>query len=282
LETSRVSKLAWIRVSKRHPCPICESTHWCSYSPEENLAVCMRVTSEKPCKSGGYFHPLDADVVKKLPKKVYRPPQEVQDFARHAVACERALNGLNVLAASLDVSERSLRRLHVGWDVERQAYTFPMRYPYERIIGIHLRYPHRKLALTGSHNGLFWPDDLPIEGLLMVCEGPTDCAALLDLGYAAVGRVGCLGSAEMIQGVLRIRRRPVVIVSDNDEPKTRPDGTLWYPGQEGAAQLAKDIKGLAQSVKVIKPPWKKDIRAMVQSGGTRKIVEHLINNTRFS
>jgi hypothetical protein len=58
--------------------------------------------------------------------------------------------------------------------------------------------------------------------------------------------------------------RTVVIVSDNDAPKTRPDGSHFYPGQEGSARLADRLAKYAKDVYVIHPPWHKDIRQWVQ------------------
>lgn len=277
-----MSELEWIRVSKRHPCPCCSHFTWCSYSPSENLLVCMRTPSDKPCKSGGWLHPLDGEALATLPKKEWRPPVPVIDFTGHALTCVEALTHPEVLANMLHVSERALERLQAGWDTERQAYTFPMRFPQEKIIGIQLRYPDRKLAITGSRNGLFWPEGVEIEDeLLILCEGYSDCAALLDLGYAAIGRAGCQGCVQMITSVLQQRRRHVVIMADHDMPKQRPDGTVWRPGQDGANQLAAAIRPHVRSVKVVKPPFNKDIRGWVQRGASRVAVDALIANTRF-
>jgi len=63
---------------------------------------------------------------------------------------------------------------------------------FGKIIGIRRRLPNgRKISLTSSKTGLFIPADLSPEGLLLICEGPTDTAAALDLGFAAIGRPNC-------------------------------------------------------------------------------------------
>jgi len=115
----------------------------------------------------------------------------------------------------------------------------------------------------------------------MICEGPTDCAALLDMGFDAIGRPSCMGGVEHIVEFLKGRRRDVIIVADRDEPKHRPDGSVWFPGQEGAVRLCKAIQPLVRTLKVIKPPFHKDVREWYRAGATRANVETIIKNTRF-
>jgi hypothetical protein len=80
---------------------------------------------------------------------------------------------------------------------------------------------------------------------------------------------------------LRAKRRDVIVMSDNDEPKQRPDGSVWFPGQEGASRLANRIKPLVRSVKVCHPPCHKDIRAWKIAGATRPVVMAIIKNARY-
>jgi len=273
--------MTWVRVTRRQPCPICERPDWCSVSEDGAVVVCMRVESPKPCRSGGWFHRL-TEAVKPAPAPARRSrPAPVQDF--NALACHyvEQLTDIDMLAKQLSLTVRSLERLQAGWN--GKGYTFPMRDGRERIIGIRVRGRHGKWAVPGSHNGLFWPEgvysgsDYP----LMICEGPTDCAALLDMGFDAIGRPSCLGGVDHVIEFLKGRRREVVVVADHDEAKQRPDGTTWFPGQQGAKRLTAAIRPFVRTVKVIKPPFHKDVRDWCKAGATRAVVETIIRNTRY-
>jgi hypothetical protein len=115
----------------------------------------------------------------------------------------------------------------------------------------------------------------------IICEGPTDCAALLDMGFDALGRPSCQGGVDHIIEFLKGRRREVVIMADKDPPKKRPDGSVWFPGQEGAARLAQAIRPFVRTLKIAKPPFHKDIRDWYRAGATRAIIESVIKSTRF-
>ena len=56
-----------------------------------------------------------------------------------------------------------------------------------------------------------------------------------------------------------------MVVSDFDTAKFRPDGTKYWPGQEGASTVAKAILPFTKSVTVIKPPKHKDLRDWSQA-----------------
>ncbi len=271
----------WIRVTRRQPCPICTRPDWCSLSEDGRVAVCMRVESDKPCKSGGWYHNLTEPVTVRPAPKPKVKPVATEDFARLAVEYAEQLTNTLIPAKMLGVSVRSLERLQMGWN--GKGYTFPMRDGRERVIGIRVRGNKGKWSVPGSHNGLFWPEGVyrGNDSPLMICEGPTDCAALLDLGFAAIGRPSCTGGVEHIVEFLQGRRREVVIVADHDELKRRPDGSTFRPGQEGAARLAQEIKPLVRTVKGIKPPYHKDVRDWVRAGATRAVIESVIRNTRF-
>jgi hypothetical protein len=273
--------MKWLRVNRKERCPICEHSDWCSVSEDGAVIVCMRVESPKPCKSGGWFHRLTEPVQYKPPARQKSKPVPVQDFTDLACQYERSLQSIDMLARELGVSARSLERLQVGWN--GQGHTFPMRDGRERIIGIRVRGKKGKWCVPGSHNGLFWPEGVYSGGIdrLMICEGPTDCAALLDLEYDAIGRPSCSGGVEHVVEFLKGRRRDIVIMADKDPPKRRPDGSVWYPGQEGAAKLAQEIRPFVRTLKIIKPPFHKDVRDWYRAGATHDVVELIIKNTRY-
>jgi len=272
----------WVRVTRRHPCPMCRKADWCSVSEDGQVAVCMRAESSKPCKSGGWFHRLTEPVQYRAPKPKKRKPVAVQDFTALACRYVEQLQNIEAFAQSLGVSMRALERLQAGWN--GVGYTFPMRDGRERIIGIRIRgRGGKKWCVPGSHNGLFWPEgvyagsDYP----LVICEGTTDCAALLDMEYDAIGRPSCLGGVEHVREFLKGRRRDVIVMADRDPPKKRPDGSTWRPGQDGAARLCQAIRPAVRTLKIVKPPFCKDVRDWHRTGANHDVIETLIRNTRY-
>lgn len=193
---------------------------------------------------------------------------------------ERAIE----LSTSLGVSTASLARLHCGW-IRRVAleslgmhgadgaWMLPMRDAVGTIIGVRLRLRDgTKLAIRGSANGLFMPLPLPHQSaLLLVTEGESDTAALLDLGFYAIGRPGCANAVDLVcQFARRMSCQAVVVVSDNDEP-----------GVRGATTLAVALAAECGSVRLIRPPeGVKDARAWLNAGATSEDVEQRIAQSR--
>ncbi len=181
------------------------------------------------------------------------------DFGKVAADFAAAVRpeALDRLAAALGVSAASLRRLSVGWSARHRAWTWPMRSAAGDVLGIRLRRPDgRKLAIRGGKEGLFIPEGLVAGTLLLVAEGPTDTAALLDLGFEAVGRPCCMGGvALLVEFVRRSSPSAVAIVADADPP-----------GQRGAAALGRTL-AVHCSIRIITPPDEvKDAREWVRSG----------------
>jgi len=170
---------------------------------------------------------------------------------------------LDSFARNLGVTAWSPRRLSIGWDGE--AWMFPMRDAGGRVIGIRRRFPNgRNLAVKGGHEGLFIPAELPAGKLLLVCEGATDTAALLDLDFATMGRPSCRGGVALCRGF--VRGREVVVVADRDAP-----------GQQGVEYLAAALAACCTSVRVITPPdGVKDAREWVKRGATRTAIEAIM------
>jgi len=161
---------------------------------------------------------------------------------------------------ALGVSAASLRRLGAGWLPDRRAWAFPMRNAKGDVTGIRLRLPSgRKLSIRGGREGLFLAGDLHAGSRLLVCEGPSDTAALLDLGFDAVGRPSCTGGTKhLVELVKRLQPVEVAIVADGDEP-----------GQRGADRLAVALLAYVPIVRVvIPPPGVKDARDWKRAGAT--------------
>jgi hypothetical protein len=241
-------------------------------------ALCHRVESAKRVKEAGWLHRLRDDpwrpshravrLVRLAPAVPPRPDLATLAASYRAAADPDRLHGL---AASLGLSDASLRRLGVGWSAEHRAWSFPMTDPAGTVLGIRLRRPDGfKFAVTGGREGLFLPEGLGNDPTspLLVCERPTDTAALLDMGFPDVaGRPSCTGGVRHLIDLARRRSREVVVVGDGDAP-----------GRRGAEDLASVLVAYAPAVRVIVPPCGvKDARQWLAAGGDRVAVTKAID-----
>jgi 5S rRNA maturation endonuclease (ribonuclease M5) len=192
-------------------------------------------------------------------------------WARLARQYQSQLNetALAKLADALGLSVKSLRLLSVGWSAKHRAWTFPMRDAELTIVGIRLRRQDgSKFCVKGSKEGLFIPDNFgqSTDSTLIICEGATDVAALLDCGFRAViGRPSCLGGVKLIVELCRARRfSEIVIFADND-----------LPGQRGAEKLARELSVHVRRLRIVTPPTK-DVRDWKKGGANQADIERAI------
>ena len=276
------SSSTWHRVSRRRPCPVCQHDTWCVYVGPDDMpeaVLCQRVESPRRIGEAGWLHRLRDSATAWPPwqntlRRAVRMATDVRGGPDLAGMVERwrlleDSPRLRRLADSLGVSALTLRRLGVGWSTRYSAWTFPMSDAGGRIVGIRLRRPDgRKLSVRGGKEGLFVPESLNPGGWLLVSEGPTDTAALLDLEFPTVGRPSCAGGARhAIELVRRLAVPEVVIVADSDAP-----------GQRGAHHLASVLAAYCPAVRVIAPPAGiKDAREWKQRGATAADVQAAID-----
>lgn len=274
--------MSWIRVSRQNPCVICEKPDKaCSVAEDGSVACCMRIQSDWECKGnmGGWIHKLDPSLIKRVknvfrraPKKKPKQPKYWHNMVVESLDSAGLEPRSKVLGMQLGVSYNSLTRLMVGWLPEYSAWTFPMWDGCGRMIGIRLRGLNgAKWCVPGSFNGIFWPTEIgrTYETDLMICEGPTDCAALLDLGFDAIARPNALGGVSALTDFVRGARRKIVIVIDADSKDA-----VELPG---AVKLAKAIRPLTSDVSILRTPGGyKDIRGWYNAGGTREQLMGLI------
>jgi len=215
--------------------------------------------------------------------------EEPCGWAARAAQYEQAVSEKSVagLSRKWGVSVESLKALGVGFD--GAAFTFPMKDGEGRIVGLRRRFrTGEKATADGSKNGLFIPEAsslktfrslLCVQGrarvrgsiahgraegvtpgaVQVICEGESDTAAALTLGFAAVGRPGwgaCNGEVVKFVGAC-----PVAcpcIVADNDEN-----------GRAGAESLSEDLAAAGIPCRVLRPPeGVADLRAWVGQGLT--------------
>ncbi len=259
------------RVSRSKPCPICGRGDWCLVAADGSAAICPRVEegSLKRCGDAGYLHILEDRhnghdghrgrarwrhtlTIGHGQESRTRDLGQLSAYYRSQLTDER----LHALAHSLGVSARSLRRLRLGWD--GSAYAFPMSDASGKIIGIRRRFANgRKASVKGSKTGLFIPVDPAGGGPLLLCEGPTDTATALDLGFDAIGRPNCNSLVEMTVKAAKDRTE-IVVVADNDPA-----------GRAGAQRLAGVLALCCSCVRVVVPPdGVKDLRQWLHAGLT--------------
>jgi phage/plasmid primase-like uncharacterized protein len=272
----------WKRVTKGSRCPICERPDWCLIAADGNAAICAHIESVKRCGEAGWLHRL-CEVPwwpeRRAIQRIIVTKRSVAraDLPQLVAECQRAVDPrqLTRLAASLGLSHNSLVSLRIGWSAEHRAWAFPMLDADGHVLGIRLRRSNGfKFSVTGGKEGLFLPAGVQGKSslaLLLICEGPTDAAALLDFGFTnVVGRPSCTGGIKLLLDLVREELpSEVVIVADNDEP-----------GRRGADNLASALTAYAPAVRTITPPpGIKDARAWLQAGGTRRDVEEAIRAT---
>ena len=259
----------WIRVTRSKRCPICGKPDWCSISADGTAACCARIVEGSILTTnGGYVHRLTDTIPQhELPPK--DPPRPDIDVAAIMRRFQAAITSQRrtFLAGHLGVSPESLAALAMGWSYEHHAYAFPMRDAYRRIIGIRLRdRDGRKWAVRGSRNGLF----LPVRGrsdCLLVCEGESDTAAAITLGFDAIGRPGCTNGADLIVELLKREQHSgqIVVLGDSDRP-----------GVLGAISLCDRLRDESIKSTTFVPPAK-DVRAWLIAGATKQDVKAAIS-----
>jgi phage/plasmid primase-like uncharacterized protein len=282
---SSIRNSHWRRVSKREPCPICGKTDWCLIGGpvgDPDVAICPRIKSatkiDKGGKFSGWLHRLRESTdswwtsfrSSQFTLKQHQPQTSAEwNELAHRFVAATSPGAMSNFADNLGLSVESLRRLRTGWVIDRRAWSFPMQDASGNVAGIRLRLSNgRKFAVKGGSDGLFIPAGLPESDRLLIAEGPTDTAALLDLGFAVVGRPNCSGGAGLIVGLLKRRNtQDVAIVADGDAP-----------GRRGAEDLASILAAYTPTVRIIVPPaGVKDARQWRQAGVTHGDIQAAID-----
>jgi hypothetical protein len=264
----------------QNPCPICSKTDWCRFG--DRAMLCMRVESTHAHEKGGWWHFYDRPNPEWLPK--VRRQTVASTMPGHVAKSmldtwrTESTDLLGMAARDLGVTLASLEALEAVWSVTKNALAFPMLDGAGNYIGIRLRNSQGfKWAVTGSRNGLFypnyWEDD---EKVAFLPEGPTNTAALLSLGLFAIGRPNVLVGNDLINDLLkRLGIYKAIIVADNDEMK-QMGNKEGRPGILGAIKLKQDLQ--VKSVTWIPPSPCKDARDFVRMGGSRELIMSDIKN----
>lgn len=258
----------WKRVTNLSRCPVCKKGDWCLVAPDRSAAICPRVDegASRYIDGSGYLHILR--ITDQWMKEEYHPngaqklPEHNEVLAIRARAWIKECNEekTDELAGRLGVTSDSLRQLNIGWSNNTSAWVFPMQRMGGRLIGVRVRPRNgKKFAIKGSKNGLFIPNNLPKEGVIYVCEGESDTAALLTCGIPAIGRPSCNSGDRLVVELLQ--ENEVVVCADRDGV-----------GRKGAEQLVDYLKIHASGVTMMLPPPKyKDVREWLHGEGKEEI-----------
>tara|TARA_R110002096_G_scaffold141017_5_gene295760 strand:- start:828 stop:1592 length:765 start_codon:yes stop_codon:yes gene_type:complete len=249
---------------------VCKKKDWCLIAVNGGAVICPRVEqgSVAYIDGSGWLHRFGDDDAPKprlrvAPKPLPEHNQVLSElFLKHRkqVTPEK----LDALAQGLGISSKSLDQLGVGFSSLRDAYAFPMLRAKNRFLGIRYRTQGgQKFAAKGSKQGLFVPSSFTLAKAIVVCEGPTDTAAMLDLGFNAIGRASCNSGVRLVEEI--VQGNPVAILADSDEA-----------GRAGACQLARKITKAV----IIEPDGHKDGREWVANGATRGRVLEKIREAR--
>ena len=251
----------WTRVTRKAPCPICQKPDWCTIG--ERGVCCMRIQSPKPMRNGGFFH-ATARMDDLRPFRPARPTPTLRQAADLLARWQASTTPAQIktLAGDLGVTMAALEALGAAWAAPREAWAFPMRDGTGKVVGIRLRSASRKWAVAGSAEGLFYPAGDFAPGTALVCEGPTDCAAALSLGFSAVGRPSCTGGVHQLRALFaRAGIHRAIIIADNDTP-----------GRTGATRMA-DALDLPHKILALPA---KDLRDFVRAGATAALLREML------
>jgi len=261
----------WDRTSAQKPCPICGKTDWCLVAKDKSAVICPRKEegSKKYIDGSGYLHVLiPGKYEKKNPEWKSELPEHNTVMGMLAKKYIAAFDDKSKAVGDLGVSADSLAKLFAGWSSANNGVTFPMFRHRRRVIGIRIRtVTGKKFAVKGSKQGLFLPRDWDSEDRgVLVCEGPTDTAAAIDLGFSAIGRPSCMGGSDLIAEA--VAKKHVAIMADADGP-----------GMDGANKLSVRLRTFCPSVKIIVPEYN-DLREWVRKGATKQDVIDAIGRAK--
>ncbi len=272
--------------SKNNPCIICGKGDWCSFG--DRAMICRRVESNKRHidRGGnldGWYHFYDEkEKPAYIPPKRSAPKVETDFSGLHGLwMAATDITKIEILAEKLSVSADSLFELETCQYRYRDArqcgdFAIPMRDGDNQIIGIHLRCESgEKKAVLGSRNGLFIPQCEP-QKTVYICEGASNTAALLTMGYYAIGRPSCNSGGEMLKvAIKRLSVKRIVIIADNDQVKNGRRA-----GQDGAKKLKREL-GIPSVIYQTPSPIK-DVRQLLIKVGAetaKQMIDSAVNQS---
>jgi len=231
----KLGRYNYNRCTVRMPCPVCGRIKYCMVSDNGERVLCTKVEhgAIKTYKCG-FIHDVTSAMtspIKVVKSKLYKP-----NFA-HIRSVYKGLNfssqALLPLARHLKVSVYSLRCLGVG--KSDRAWDFPMYDAKRQMIGIKRRnLQEKKWCVRHSRLGVYLPSTFVTSSAVIICEGESDTAAMLDLGYNVVGRASASTCQFILCKLLGTCR--AVIIADRDKDSL---------GLKEAYKLSRTLQGEA-------------------------------------
>lgn len=252
----------WLRVSKDHPCSVCGKPDWCTVAGD--ASCCMRVQSDRPMANGGWLHG-EAKPIAPTVHTPRRPRYEAPAFDAHlwwrAARHVARMRKLSAWACSLGLPPTTVD--FMGGCTVGGMLCFPMHDGTGNICGIRTRdHNGAKKAVTGSKAGVFL-STAPLDLDVLICEGPTDAAAAMALGFEPIGRPSCAGCEHhVVDTCRRMDYGKVTICADADGP-----------GITGARKLADVLRAARIGVRLVTPGGHKDLRDWWRAGARREAVD---------
>jgi 5S rRNA maturation endonuclease (ribonuclease M5) len=271
----------WVNVQDaKLKCPVCGKPDWCLLHVDGKKVLCPRVKSVIKMGKAGYLHKLRDNglCMDKTPRR-RRSNRCINWTGLARLYFRKAYQNPAMIdiAEELAIPSQNLRASwRLGWNGE--AYTIPAYNGYEEMNGIMRRWPKGEVdPITGkskawvprSKNGLFIPKLKSWQGNLFICEGWSDAAALVQMGFRAIARANCQTGKEEIKTLIQRKREleQVCVVGDNDKV-----------GETGAMSLARSLSNIIQVQKLDVPEKYKDMREWYQWGAHKQAV---VERVRF-
>lgn len=259
----------WINVhDAKVLCPVCGKNDWCLVHVEGKKVICPRTKSNMKMAKSGWLHKVfDNGLLTKTIKEQKHQSNLCVNWVRLARQYHRRgshhIPKMALLGMDLQIRYDRLQSIwRVGWDGE--AYTIPCYNGQFQMTGIMRRFPDgKKIWVSRSRNGLFLPKLKSWIGNLFICEGWTDAACLVQLGFRAIGRANCQTGEKGIKDLLRCRPdiQQVTVIADNDDM-----------GKRGAKDLLGSLGHRIPTAMLTVPKQHKDMRQWCQGGATREQV----------
>jgi 5S rRNA maturation endonuclease (ribonuclease M5) len=212
----------YVRVTPECPCPKCGRPDWCLIHKSGLKVICTRVKSGNPRGKSGHLHYIKQGQVPPklmLQKPEYLTPKQVQDYL-DGISQARNANMIERQAKALGLSLDSIVMMHGRYDPDKAVLVFPMFEHRKMPTGCRFRRNDgKKYSLKGGREGLFFSREFTPTRPTWITEGPTDAAALCEIGFTnVIGRPNCSGGADIIKRLLSTHRTtPLIIISDPDE-----------------------------------------------------------------
>lgn len=214
----KIGKYEYTRCSKAQPCPVCGRHKYCLLGNNGRVAVCTKVQEGAyRALNFGYLHFLNGHTHTIVPEKN-------DDLIPDASAVFRVYKQLSFfrddmepLANALRISPVALLLLGVGYSEKKRCWMFPMYNEKRHMIGLKCRnLKGNKWCFKGSRLGVYMSRVFNPHQMILVCEGESDTAACLGLGYNAIGRASAQTCMKIIPELVK-NNQHIYVFADRDE-----------------------------------------------------------------